>query len=153
LASNRQTPRLDKAGSLANVAPVPRLTKITALLLAALWLPAILHCDFEAAEIAFLTHEEHDHHHDAPADDHHGGADASHSIEHVAYTTSAPALKAPPPPDSFSAVLVALAFSCTYCAEPVLSPTSHPPPPDLLAAWQFLYRAAPQARAPGHLIT
>lgn len=125
-----------------------RLTKLAALLVVALWLPATLHCALESADVAFLTHENHEHHHDAPTDEHNDDGDAAHAIEYTAYTASAPSLRAPLPSDALSAVIAALAWSCAANIEPPLSPARHAPPPELRVAWQFLFRAAPPARAP-----
>ena len=132
----------------ANRSAVFRLTKLAALLLVALWLPATLHCALESADVAFLTHDDHEHHHNVPADGHDDGGEAGHAIEYTAYTASAPSLRAPLPSDALSAVIAALAWSSAVNIEPPLSPARHAPPPELRVAWQFLFRAAPPVRAP-----
>ena len=48
-------PPLDSSSPAANRNAVSRLMKLTALLLATLWLPATMHCEFELADVAFLT--------------------------------------------------------------------------------------------------
>lgn len=122
-----------------------------------LWLPAILHCELEAADIQLLTHEHHhehdvDHAHPAGSahqDSHgHEGGDGSHALKDTPFTAGVPGMKVLPPPDSVSPVLLALLSHPQPCVEPVLSPKRHPPPPDLQVAWQFIARAAPPARAP-----
>jgi hypothetical protein len=127
------------------------------LLLSALWLPAILHCELEAADVRLLTHDHHhehaaDHAHHAPdqpdSDHGHGATDGPHALEDTPFTATTPGLKVPPPADFVSPVLFALLSLPPYFAEPILSPERHPAPPDLQAAWQFLTRAAPPARAP-----
>jgi hypothetical protein len=127
------------------------------LLLSALWLPAILHCELEAADIQLLTHDHHhehdvDHAHHAsgqPDPDHgHGTGDGTHALDDTPFAATTPGLKVLPPGDSVSPVLYALLSLPQHIAEPMLSPDRHPPPPDLQAAWQFLTRAAPPARAP-----
>ena len=125
-----------------------RLRKLAALLLVALWIPATLHCAFELAEIAFLSHDDHDHHHGIPAGTHGGTEDPGHAIEHTPYTATTPSLKVPPPADSLSILLAALAWPASVCIERPLSPASHGPPPEWRVAWQFITRAAPPARAP-----
>ncbi len=123
--------------------------KLAALLLATLWLPATLHCEFESANIAFLTHDDHEHHHDIPAGSHSENEEAGHAIEYTPYTATTPSLKVPPPTDSLSTLLAALAWPASVCSiEPPLSPARHRPPPEWRVAWQFITRAAPPARAP-----
>ena len=139
---------LDNPSPPANGAAVSRLSKLAALFLVALWLPATLHCALESADVAFLTHDSHEHHHDAPTGGHDDGEEAGHAIEYTAYTASTPSLKVPPPSDSLSALFAALVGSSSVCVEPPLSPARHAPPLELRVAWQFLFRAAPPARAP-----
>lgn len=122
--------------------------KLAALLLATLWLPATLHCEFELADIGFLTHDDHEHHHDLPAGSHGESGEAGHAIEYTPYTATTPSLKVPPPADSFSILLAALAWPASVSIEPPLSPARHGPPPEWRVAWQFITRAAPPARAP-----
>ena len=125
-----------------------RLSKLAAVLLVALWLPATLHCALESADVAFLTHDDHEHHHNVPAGGRDDGGEAGHAIEYSAYTANTPSLKVPPPSDSLSALFAALVLSSSVCVEPPLSPARHAPPLELRVAWQFLTRAAPPVRAP-----
>jgi hypothetical protein len=127
------------------------------LLLSVLWLPAILHCELEAADIRLLTHDHHhehdvDHTHGAEAghqDSHgHDSGDGAHALKDTPFTAGLPGVKVLPPSDSVSPALRALLSLPRLCVEPALSPERHPPPPGLQAAWQFIARAAPPARAP-----
>jgi hypothetical protein len=125
---------------------VSRLMKFAALLLATLWLPATLHCQLEAAEIHFLTHdheesEHHDGHDGGPDDEHHAFKDPS-----VTLTKSV--VKILPPGHAQALVLVALLATARDNPTSALSPERHPPPLELKVAWQFMDRAAPPARAP-----
>jgi hypothetical protein len=125
---------------------VPRLLKVAALLLATLWLPATLHCQMEAAEVHFLTHdhegdEEHHDYGDGSGDEHHAFKDPS-------VTLSKPVVKILPPSHTQALVLVALLATARDNPTSTLSPERHPPPLELKVAWQFMDRAAPPARAP-----
>jgi hypothetical protein len=134
-----------------------RLRPLFALFLSVLWLPAVLHCELEAANIQLLTHDHHhehdlDHAHHA-ADQHdanhgHGSDEGTHALDDTPFTATAPGLKVLPPADAVSPVLLALLSLPQKLAEPALSPERHPPPLELAAAWQFVSRAAPPARAP-----
>ncbi len=129
------------------VPTVSRMTKLTALLLVALWLPASLHCKLEAADVHFLTHDDH-HHADTDQDHGNGTEDEHHAFMDAPYTAGATAVKILPPGDSLSVVLLALIASGREVVVSQLSPDRHPPPLELKSAWQFLARAAPPARAP-----
>lgn len=110
----------------------------------ALWLPAMLHCELEAAEVSFLTHDDH---HSAP--DHSTSADDEyHVLKEAAFTVGVPSLKVLPPADALAVAFVVLAIDTGKTAEPVLSPYRHPPPPELAVGWHFVRRAAPSPRAP-----
>ncbi len=124
-----------------------RLRPLVLLLLAALWLPATLHCELEDAEVHFLTHDDH-HHSDAHHDHGTGEEDEHHAFKDTPYSASTSAVKVLPPGDSLSVVLLALLATGREEATPDLSPDRHPPPLELKVAWQFLSRAAPPARAP-----
>lgn len=121
-----------------------RLSTFAAWLLVALWLPATLHCDLEAADVHFLTHD--DHH--SPTDHGTGTGSDYHVLKDTAFTASTPSLKVPLPSGSLAVVPAAVFCDCDGWAEPVLSPARQPPPPALKVAWQFITRAAPPARAP-----
>jgi hypothetical protein len=124
-----------------------RLSTLVAFLLAALWLPAALHCELEAADVHFLTHEAH--HSDGADHDHGTGADDEHhAFKDAPFTVSAPAVKILPPVDSLSAALLSFLAIGREEVASALSPERHPPPLELTVAWQFMDRAAPPARAP-----
>lgn len=124
-----------------------RLVKLTALLLATLWLPASLHCELEAADIHFLTHE-HDHHDSAAHDQGTGTDDAHHAFKDAPVTAGKPVTKLLLPAQAQSLGLLTCLATPWDNPTLVLSPERHPPPPELRVAWQFLSRAAPPARAP-----
>lgn len=139
--------RLDAPLPTGNVRAVPRLLKLAACLLLAVWLPATLHCRLEAADIHLrgVTHEDHEHstaHHEACRED------ACHALESARYTGAVSLLKVPPP------ALDALAAPPAFLRVPErgdespLSPVRHPPPADATVTWQFEFRAAPPGRAP-----
>lgn len=134
-----------------------RLRPVLALLLSVLWLPAVLHCELEAADVQLLTHDHH-HEHDADHDHHtsnphdtnhgHGSGEGPHALDDTPFTASTPVQKLLPPGCTVSPVLLALLLPAPVSTEPALSPARHPPPPGLQVAWQFITRAAPPARAP-----
>jgi hypothetical protein len=116
--------------------------------LVALWLPVTLHCRLEAAGLfaspdACCAAEESP----APAGD--CKDDACPTVEDALYKECTHGLKVSGPAlnDCF-ACLAIVALDRDLCAEPTLSPARHAPPLELRAAWQFLSRAAPPARAP-----
>ncbi|MSU67033.1 MAG: hypothetical protein EXS40_00440 [Opitutaceae bacterium] len=120
-----------------------RLRRLLALALVALWLPATLHCDLEAAglEIAFVCHD-----HDTPeaAAAAHCTDDACHAIEDAAYTAV-----------TFTKLVSGTVLSVVaLLPEPLelpaaaLSPASTDVPLEVPRSWQFSTRAAPPARAP-----
>lgn len=110
----------------------------------ALWLPAMLHCELEAAEVDFLTHDDH-HGAQGPGA---GSSDPHHVLKEGAVAASAPSLKILPPTDTLAIVLVALTVGRIRSAGFGLSPDRHPPPPELAVGWHFVRRAAPSPRAP-----
>ena len=123
-------------------------SKLLASVLLALWLPATLHCDLEAAGIDFLTHEDHA---SSPC----GDAcidDACHSIEGSTFTKELATLKVLPP-DALGAVV--LLFS-----PPLKVEKPSPPRPRegssvwlvLHRTWSFVLRTALPARAPESVV-
>jgi hypothetical protein len=127
---------------------VRRLRSFAACLLLALWLPAMLHCDLEAANVHIAHNAQHSD--AAPGGCADNEPESCHPIESGAYTAAAPSLKVPPPSDSLHALIAALACLCHECNATALStsPDRHSPPPELRVGWHFITRAAPPARAP-----
>lgn len=128
-----------------------RLRRLLALALLALWLPATLHCDLEAAGLDELFHCVTDHHsadrdQAAPSAAHHDACDV---VESDTFQPAANTAILPPP--SLCAVLL-----CFVLPPPALA--LNPPPSgltDRLVAprevartWHFVARAALPARAP-----
>ena len=120
-----------------------RLTKLIALLLVALWLPATLHCELEASGL-FEPFTECVAAGDECCDD-----TVCVTVEEALFKETAHALKVSAPDDDACLVCLAVAApSDAFFADPVLSSARHESPPELGVAWQFLSRAAPPARAP-----
>ena len=140
-------PPLDTAARLWKLATVQRLIKITSFLLLAIWLPATLHCDLEAAGLADP------HHADCCAEANDCKTDLCATIESSLIRESAPTfnLAAPADCDGFLYLATFLAYTCERLAEPSLSPACQAPPLELAAGWQFFTRAAPLSRAPSLL--
>ena len=123
-----------------------RLSKLAAVLLVALWLPATLHCRLEAAGLDW--HWLGVHEHDA-ANAEHCTEDNCHPIEGQVYKPVTKGTSVTPPAESAVApFLTALLGACDGCAEPALSPTRPGPPAEWNVAWQFSTRAAPSSQAP-----
>ena len=128
-----------------------RVVQLLALLLLALWLPATLHCQLEAA--GFGTR----HHDNCCTDSTKTGTtdcrdDACANIEASLRKETAPVLALAAPEACLCLLcLPAPACACVGCVEPALSPERHEAPPELAVTWHFLARAAPPARAPGSL--
>jgi len=123
---------------------VHRLRRLLALALLAIWLPATLHCDLEAAglEIGVLCHD-----HDTPeAAAAHCHDEACHAIEDAAYT----AITLTKLVGVISLSIVALLPEPLELPAAALSPARTDTPRELLRGWQFTTRAAPPARAPAH---
>lgn len=119
---------------------MPRLYRLLGCLLLAVWLPATLHCQIEAAGVDFHWLGCHDHESGPCADD------PRHALEQQAYKSGSPndgVIVAPP-----------VGCACQLCAPvelKVVSPfrSSTPPvPPELAAGWRFLARAVAPAQAP-----
>lgn len=125
-----------------------RSARLLFLLLVAIWLPATLHCRLEAAGFEPA--------HDCCAD---GGVeaatgdcrgDACPAVEENLFKETSPSLKVAAPAVCDCCICHALApvAPAPDLGAPALSPERHAPPLELKAAWQFLARAAPPARAP-----
>jgi len=113
-------------------------------MLLALWLPATLHCDLEAAGVTNILGC-HDHRAAGPAfgTDHH-----CHSIDGVSYKLDFGSSKTPPPPDF---ILFVLPTPGALTATPPprrITVESRAAPPEIVRTWHFAARAAPPARAP-----
>lgn len=133
------TPRL----SVGSLRLVKRALRHISLLLLALWLPATLHCDLEAAGLIPPILSCQDQH----APDTHAG-DSCALVENGHYHGAIALLKAPAPS----------LLACTLCcvalltpppvAVPLVSPERTDSPPELIRVWQFDRRAALPSRAP-----
>lgn len=121
--------------------------RLTAALLALLWLPAALHCQLEGADIPFLTHDlDHD---DAPDHDHGTSTeDEHHAFKDTPIAASKLTTKILPPDHVPFLVLLAHLATGRDALVSRLSPKRHLPPLKLTVAWQFIVRAALPARAP-----
>ena len=119
-----------------------RLRRLLALTLLALWLPATLHCDLEAAglEIAFVCHD----HATPTAAAAHCTDDACHALEEAAYT----AFTLTKLVGVISLSVLALLPEPADLPAAALSPARTDVPLEVLRSWQFRTRAAPPARAP-----
>lgn len=124
-----------------------RLARMLVLLLVAAWLPVTLHCRLEAAGL---------HGADECCSTQPAGAtagdckdDGCPAVEEALYKETSQSLKVATPAlaEGFAG-LASLSPPSALPAEPALSPERHAPPLELKAAWQFLTRAAPPARAP-----
>ncbi len=136
--------RVDKAGRTTLIVSVGMLPRFVALCLLALWLPATLHCDLEAAGVTHLLGC-HDHRADAPA---FGHGHHCHSIDGLSYRLDGAALKAPAPLADFLFVLAHPDFQAALEPPRVRIVAVDTSPPELPRTWQFVVRAAPPARAP-----
>lgn len=123
-----------------------RLRHLAAWMLVALWLPATLHCDFEAVGLDTLFHCETDHHSqsDEPASD-----DSCDVVENGWFKLSATQVGLAAPLLS----VCTLCFSSPLPADPLDSPAIEPSeelvaPAEVARTWQFVVRAALPARAP-----
>jgi hypothetical protein len=121
--------------------------KLLSFLLIALWLPATLHCEFEAAGLSELFRCETDHH--DPAAENPDASDACDILENGwIKRASAPSL--PGAPELFTCLHP---FVCPLFEGPLNDRDESPvdglaAPPELACTWQFMARAAPPARAP-----
>lgn len=121
---------------------MPRLLKAACLLLLAVWLPATLHCQLEAAGLHALAEECCDHGSQGCADS------VCPSVEENLIKDTSP-VSAPAAPDGCNCHLCGLsAVVRLTCATASLSVSETAPPPELAAGWQFSARAVAPARAP-----
>jgi hypothetical protein len=129
------------------------LRRFIAVALLALWLPATMHCDLEAAGFDELFHCAADHHssgeNEAPAD---ATRDACDIIEGSAFKLAANSALLPPP--------FLCAHFLAFAVPPVALDLTPPPsglgdrilaPPEVARTWHFTARAALPARAPSLL--
>jgi hypothetical protein len=125
---------------------VRRLVPWTSLLILALWFPATLHCDLEAAGLHHLWGC-----HDEAASEHghqHSSDHEYHPLEDGAFNPATPFLRAAPPLAMIWGEVMADVFYVAPCLPAAIEYPRIRPPPGLSAAWQFIERAAPPARAP-----
>lgn len=127
---------------------MPRLWLLTSLTLLTLWLPARLHCGWEAAGLPETFACASDHHADAnPL------ADGCDTVEGAAMRPAAAALAVPAP--GFSplspALLARLLAPAPLAAPPPGVSERTTAPEELGRRWCFLARAAPSPRAPSLL--
>ena len=115
-----------------------------ALLLLALWLPATLHCDLEAAGIESMFGC-HDH---AVASQPQCPDDACHSIESLTYKLDSIILKAAPPVAVFFCLPVTPPLAAPAHPSPPIIAETGQAPPEVARMWHFLTRAAPLPGAP-----
>lgn len=122
---------------------MPRPRSFITLLLLALWLPATLHCDLEAAAAQFLAQDAHAT--DLCQDD--CRDDACETVEGVSFTKNTDGLRALPPPECL--LLARLVCAPVPDETGVESTIVDPPEVQLLdRTWSFVRRAAPLSRAP-----
>lgn len=138
---------LDQCSRPRIVRSVSRFARMLVLLLVAAWLPVTLHCRLEAAglhgadeccaseQTAQTTGDCKD--------------DTCPTVEEALYKETSQGLRLATPAlvecfTGFAPLFRPLVLSI----EPALSPERHAPPLELKAAWQFVTRAAPPARAP-----
>ena len=127
-----------------------RFLKIAALLVAALWVPATLHCRLESLGFDTLfAGADHSDHGPGAACDHHHDTDGCQSIESGQFAAAKVKLDLP-------ALVLApgLFHLCLFLTEPpVPTPVIAPPAQDetlpLQRTWRFAHRAVAPARAPG----
>lgn len=120
-----------------------RVVRLALWLLVALWLPATMHCQLEAAGMG-------ESHQDSCCADETADSeclgDACANIENSLIKDSTQELHLAAP--ITVCPLCCAALVRTARVEPILSPKRHAPPLELKVAWQFIERAAPPARAP-----
>jgi hypothetical protein len=128
--------------------------KLTALLLLALWLPAVGHCDLEAAGIIAFAADE-----DAGCGNQAGAATEKDNCDVVENNSPRPAgnLAALPRPVFFVddaagrlALLLARLLDTSELAAPSVGETDRTRA--WVPVWQFVQRAAPSPRAPSSVI-
>lgn len=125
---------------------VLRLRRLLTFALLALWLPATLHCDLEAAGLAlpFICHD----HDTATRSDRPCADDDCHALDRASYTAFALTKLVS------ATVLSVLARLPESIETPVngVRPERTDAPRELRRTWQFDTRAAPPARAPSALV-
>ena len=122
-----------------------RLARMLLLTLVAVWLPVTLHCRLEAAgfydaDDCCVAEQPADVAGDCKDD-------ACPTVEDALYKESGQSIKVAAPDISLCFACLALVPEPT-AREPELSSASQAPPLEIEAAWQFISRAAPPARAP-----
>lgn len=129
-----------------SLASVLRLRRLLTFALLALWLPATLHCDLEAAGLAlpFVCHD----HDTATGLDLPCADDECHALDRASYTAFALTKLVS------ATVLSVLARLPDSIETPVdgVRPERTDVPRKLRRTWQFDTRAAPPARAPSALV-
>jgi hypothetical protein len=123
---------------------VKRLRSIVSLLLLALWLPATLHCDLEAAGLDHVLGC-HEHATDEAA---HCHDDVWHAIDVLASKADNSGLRIVLPTLMPHYDCMAFGVAPATPLAPVNVSPPIRPPPDLDVGWPFVRRAAPPARAP-----
>jgi hypothetical protein len=118
--------------------------RFAALMLLALWLPATLHCDLEAAGVTNILGC-HDHRTTGPA---FGTDDHCHSIDGVSYKLDFRSSRTPPPAAFILFVLADPRVLTTATLPRRIAVESRAAPPEIARTWHFVARAAPPARAP-----
>ena len=134
--------------------PVQPLRRILALALVALWLPATLHCDLEAAGLDELFHCTVDHHTSA---DHHAPADATRDacdiVEGAAVKLTAGTAVLLPPSRFACLLSFAVPLPPLDSTPPDTGLSERvEPPPEVARTWHFTARAALPARAPSLIL-
>ena len=127
------------------------LRRFIAVALLALWLPATLHCDLEAAglDIAFVCHDhdhadDHGHSHPTPDPADHCDGDACHTLEGTAIN----------PTSVVKLVGEATFFLITLLPTPPenpvdrLCPERTDVPPEFVQGWRFVERCSAESAAP-----
>ena len=125
------------------------LSKLIALVMLALWLPATLHCDLEAADFSLLTHE--DHHEEASCASV-CQEDACQVIEADGFTQSGSVLRVLAPAAGLLACVYRLLVTPPLAESLTANFTVTPPAVEVLhRTWAFARRTALPARAPDRL--
>ena len=120
---------------------VSRLSKLIALLLLTLWLPATLHCALESADLVFASSVCTD-----GSNDHCAGDNCA-QVEDGLFKQQTDDLQVVAPD-----LAACVCFLCLQLPSPaapdVLVPRSAERPQDWVTTWHFVRRAAPAPRAP-----
>lgn len=143
----RRFARVDNAPLRRLIPAVPVIRRILVLLLLAAWLPAVMHCDLEAAGIAFATEccES------ASADDGAHCAPGRCEIAESDFTLPSDSELSAPAPTLCACLLCCLALPALPTrveSAPNGLDQSTAAPPELNARWVFVARAARSPRAP-----